>query len=270
MLQPIQHGLLILISGLLMSGVAVAQESSVEFWPEIDLWYRISPQWRLSLYAPISKNVETKYREGNLILQGDYAFGTSKVIFFTRLFDENRAATIWPFMVRGGYLSGRSLDDQGANYSEDMAYAEFHARTPIKRNLMLSHRFRPELRWLGDDNELSYRIRYRFMAEKELQFKKMSLVPYVSVEPYYDSRYETVNRIRAIGGATYSGSPQYAIELNFTYQHDTRSSVTNLYALNIILHIFFERAKAFENTSGMGHPDPNQHLRFPEMPAAMK
>ena len=60
------------------------------------------------------------------------------------------------------------------------------------------------------------------------------------MEPYYDSRYDTVNRVRVIPGASVSWSPRYAIESNVTYQHDTRSSVTNLVALNVILHVYFE------------------------------
>ncbi|MGE5362276.1 MAG: hypothetical protein ACM3NQ_24930 [Bacteroidales bacterium] len=33
---------------------------------------------RLSLFVPISKNIETHYREGNLIAQADYAWGKSR------------------------------------------------------------------------------------------------------------------------------------------------------------------------------------------------
>ena len=55
----------------------VAQETVKEFWPEIDAWLRLSPKWRFSIFIPISKNIETKYREGNLIAQVDYAFGNS-------------------------------------------------------------------------------------------------------------------------------------------------------------------------------------------------
>jgi hypothetical protein len=61
----------------------------------------------------------------------------------------------------------------------------------------------------------------------------------VNVEPYYDSRYDYVNRVRWIGGGTVSWSPHFGIEANFTYQHDSKSSVTNIYALNLILHVFF-------------------------------
>jgi len=108
----------------------------------------------------------------------------------------------------------------------------------------VSHRLRTDLRWLGDDPEFSTRWRYRLMVEKEVTAGRASFVPYVNVEPYYDSRYETVNRVRLIGGTSVAWSPRVALEGNVTYQHDTRSSVTHLYALNVILHVFFETGGA--------------------------
>jgi hypothetical protein len=66
----------------------------------------------------------------------------------------------------------------------------------------------------------------------------------VNGEAYYDSRYDAVNRVRLIGGASVGLSRLLALEANFTYQHDTRSSVRNLYVLNAILHIYFETAHA--------------------------
>ena len=109
---------------------------------------------------------------------------------------------------------------------------------------MWSHRLRSELRWLGScDAEFSTRWRYRLMVEKELIAGRTSFVPYVSVEPYYDSRYETVNRIRLIGGTSVVWSPRAAIETNVTYQHDSHSSTKELFALNVILHVFFDRSR---------------------------
>ena len=40
---------------------------------EIDTWLRLSPAWRASLFVPLSDNLDTHYREGNLIPQVDYA-----------------------------------------------------------------------------------------------------------------------------------------------------------------------------------------------------
>jgi hypothetical protein len=229
------------------TGAAIADEPSQEFWPEIDLWLRLSLAWRASMFIPISKNIETDYREGNLILQASYAWGkVKKRLYFyrRRLLDENRAQEMKAMLLRGGYLGGRSLDDKGQTYKENTLFIELHGRIPLSYSVMVSHRLRSDLRWLGDDPEFSTRWRYRLMVEKEFIVAGGSLVPYVNIEPYYDSRYEIVNRVRLIEGASAGWSSRFALEGNITYQHDSRSSVTNLYALNVILHVFFEMGGA--------------------------
>jgi hypothetical protein len=231
---------LALIGTLLVAPGARAQESAVEFWPEVDVWWRLTPAWRLSLFVPTSRNLETHYREGNFIPQVDYAWGQLSGTHARRLVDEHRSRRMRPFMVRGGYLAGQSLGDQGAAYTERTVLGEFHLRIPLRGNVLLSHRVRTDLRWLGDDAAYSTRVRYRLMVEKELAIPHASLVPYVNVEPYYDSRYDTVNRIRVIGGTSIAWGPRLAVETNWTYQHDTRSSVTHLNALNVILHLYFQ------------------------------
>jgi len=223
---------------------AFAGDPSYELWPEIDLWWRLSPAWRLSMFVPLSKNIETDYREGNLILQADYAWGKGSRRYIARLLDESRAREMNTWMVRGGYLAGRSLDDQGQTYRENTMFLELHNRTPLIGDVLLSHRLRTDLRWLGDGPEFSYRWRYRLMVEKEFQVGQTSIVPYVNIEPYYDSRYGIVNRVRVIGGVTGAWSPRYALEGNLTYQHDSRSSVTDLFALNVILHLYFDTSRA--------------------------
>jgi hypothetical protein len=159
------------------------------------------------------------------------------------LFDENRAQQMKRFLIRGGYLGGKSLGDNGEAYTEYAMLAELHVRTPIKGGILVSHRLRTDLRWLGDDHEFSSRLRYRLMVEKEFKAGQTSIVPYVNIEPYYDSRYAIVNRVRLIGGVTGAWSPRYALEGNITYQNDSRSSVTNLYALNVILHLYFDTSR---------------------------
>jgi len=163
------------------------------------------------------------------------------------MLDETRARQMRRFLVRGGYLTGRSLDDQDQAYREITALLELHFRTPFKHNVLVSHRLRSDLRWLGDDDPaFSSRLRYRLMVEKEYQAGRTSIVPYVNGEAYYDSRYDRVNRVRLIGGASVALTRLFALEANLTYQHDSRSSVKNLYVLNVILHLSFETARARE------------------------
>jgi hypothetical protein len=148
------------------------------------------------------------------------------------------------WLLRGGYLGGKSLDDRGAAYTEYTAFAELHLRLPLKGGVLLSHRLRSDLRWLGEgDSELSTRLRYRLQAEKEFTAGRGSIVPYLSVEPYYDSRYETVNRVRLITGVSVAWSPRTALETNVTYQYDSRSSTKEILALSVILHVFFDASR---------------------------
>lgn len=237
---PFRIIVLMVIVFLSTTNIIIAQETSKEYWPEIDIWYKVSPSWRFSCYIPLSKNLETNYREGSFVTQADFSWGKTKKLLYMRIFDSDRAEKIKSMMIRGGYLNGKSLGDKGEAYSENTAYAEFHLRIPIKGEILISHRLRTELRWLGQDNELSERLRYRLMIEKELNTKKVSFVPYFNFEPYYDSRYNTINRMRFICGSSVSWSRRFALEGNLTYQHDTRSSVTNLFALNVILHLYLQ------------------------------
>ena len=231
-----------LMLSLAAAGAARADPPSKEFWPEIDTWLRLSPAWRLSLFVPISENLDTRYREGNLIPQVDFAFGKAR--FQGRFMDEDRARDSKLFLLRGGYLGGKSLDDQGEAYTEYQVFGELHQRIPLKGGFLLSHRLRADLRRLGrDSHEFSNRWRYRLMLEKEFTAGRASLVPYVNVEAYYDSRFDTVNRFRLVVGDSLAVWRRTALETDVTYQYDSHSSTKEILALNVIVHVFFDASR---------------------------
>lgn len=221
-----------------------AQNASLEFWPETDIWYRLSPSWRLSTFVPITKYNESTFRDLNIYLQADFAWGKTRHSIVSRLMDDNKVQLMKAFLMRGGYMKGWSLGENEGNYTEDMLFGEFHKRIPLNGEYLLSQRFRTDLRWVGEEPVFSYRFRYRIMIEKEYPAGRASIVPYVNAEPYWDSRYSTISRIRLIGGTTLSWGPRLAYEGNITYQHDEHYNSANMYALNVILHVFFETRHA--------------------------
>ena len=239
---------LVIFVSLSATFTGMAQNSAFEFWPETDIWYTLNPSWRLSAFIPITKYYESKYRDLNVYLQADYKFGKTKRSIVRRLMDENKEQQMKGWMVRGGFMEGWSLGENAGEYTEDMLFAEIHKRMPLKGGILLSHRLRTDTRWVGQDPKFSYRFRYRVMIEKEYEAGKSSIVPYANVEPYWDSRYSTVNRVRAIGGATLIWGSRFAYEGNITYQYDEHYDATNLYAFNIILHVFFETKHAKSKT----------------------
>jgi hypothetical protein len=231
--------LFLLIAGSTVN--AVAQKSAVEYWPETDIWYRVNSSWRLASFIAVTKYFENNTRDLNATFLADYAFGRTKNPLFVRLQDELQAQSIKAWLVRCGYMKGMSLYDLGESYTENMGIAEVHKRIPLKGHMLLSSRLRTDLRWVGQEADFSYRLRFRMMVEKEFTFNNKSFVPYISVEPFWDSRFELVNRVRAIGGTTFAWGERIALEGNFTYQYDSKASITNIYAFNVILHVFIVR-----------------------------
>ncbi|MBC7846114.1 MAG: DUF2490 domain-containing protein [Flavobacterium sp.] len=221
----------------------MGQNSSLEFWPETDIWYRLNSAWRLSSFIPLTKYNESESRDINFYLNIDYAWGHSQFPISRRMLDQEKEQILKAWMVRGGFMKGWSLGNDSSEYAEDMFFTELHRRLPIKGNVLLSHRFRVDTRWLGQDNDFSYRFRYRLMVEKEYKSGNYSIVPYVNIEPYWDSRYSKVVKTRAIGGVTTSWGNRFAVEGNLTYQYDETYDTENLYAINVILHIFLEKSK---------------------------
>lgn len=244
-------GILIILG---VTNNAFAQNTSYEFWPESDIWYRLNSSWRLSSFIAITKYNETKYRDLTVLIQADYGWGKTKHPFYKRLFDEKRAQTVKAWLLRGGYMGGLSLGENAGSYTEDMLFSEIHRRFPVKGKILISHRLRTDIRWVGEPAKLSYRFRYRLMVEKEYEAGKSSLVPYVNIEPYWDSRYSEINRVRIIGGITVSRGKHFAYEGNITYQYDSHYDTNNLFAFNIILHLFFERKNTKPKTGSINNP----------------
>jgi hypothetical protein len=118
------------------------QNSSIELWPEVDIWYRLNPSWRFSSFVSITKYNESKNRDLNIYLNADYAWGHTKHVIYRRLVDQEKEQIMKAWMVRGGFMEGRSLRASDGNYSEELFFAEIHKRIPIKGDVLLSHRFR--------------------------------------------------------------------------------------------------------------------------------
>jgi hypothetical protein len=243
-LKKITVGLLVCFTAIMNVS---AQKTSYEFWPEADVWFKVIPDLRLSSFSAITRYLESDTRDFNLTLQADYTFGYSKRFFYTKLADQNRAQALKVWMIRGGYMGGWSLYDNAENYKEAMLFMEVHRRILLKRQLLFSQRLRIDNRWVGQEPDYSFRFRYRVMIEKEfLTEKKASIIPYINVEPFWDSRYDLFNRVRVIGGTTVSWKSRFALEGNITYQYDSKMSTNNTLAFNAILHLYFETAKVRE------------------------
>jgi hypothetical protein len=96
--------------------LAIAQNTSLEFWPETEICYRLSPSWRLAAFVPITKYNEIKDRDLNIYLQADYAFGQTKHLLKRRLMDENRIQVIKTWLIRRGFMEGWNYYVMGTTF----------------------------------------------------------------------------------------------------------------------------------------------------------
>lgn len=99
-------------------------------------------------------------------------------------------------------------------------------------------RNRLELRWI--DGDFSWRDRLRLWIEREFHIGRVTLVPYGSAEPFWDSRYDAFTRVRYQLGTVVPITRWFALEVNYTRDRDDVDeieSITN--ALNVIVTLYF-------------------------------
>jgi uncharacterized protein DUF2490 len=104
-----------------------------------------------------------------------------------------------------------------------------------------------EFRFINGD--FSMRFRNRLRLERDLALGRRSLIPYCSGEIYYDTRFNTFNRLRLTAGLEFCFKRRTSALLNirrqntldfyYVWQHDSRSSPTRVEAVGITFAIHF-------------------------------
>lgn len=200
---------LLLAGACLTATTAKAQSTVNEFWQELDLyWTAPSEQWRLFGLAQNARGLETNDQQLTLGLH----------------VDDLRIP--WGF-ARMGLRTIRSIG--GASAPEDRALAEVVAPA-TKGRVRLRNRVRLELRWIG--GEPSQRWRYRAQIEDHFRLPaKRELVPYVTYEVYWDSRYHALSRTAYRLGSTVTIVRHWVFDLSYTRQDNRFGSPRHVNAL---------------------------------------
>jgi hypothetical protein len=201
-----------------LATAACAQEKPYrgkEFWPEVNIWKRLSQQQTLLFQWSHAKGRDYTFREDTAAIYYDYRFTPT-------------------FSLRGGYkyLLGRS--ELGELKREHRGILNATFRKPFPHGWMLSDRNRIEARWR--EPGFSMRFRNRLMLEKTLRLGNCALTPYASAEVFYDSRYHSFNRAVYTLGVQIPLSKALMLDTDFTYQNDKRSFPRHLNALGVAIN----------------------------------
>lgn len=204
-------------------GAVCAAETSREFWPELQVWWRLSPSTQLLFNPAPTRSRETDERSGI-----DWGF-----------YVDHRVPKA-PGSVRAGYVY--SVTDpstpQESKREEHRIVLDYSHRWKFGQAWQLIDRTRLDLR-NQEGKGSSQRLRNRVQLEVETKLAELSLVPYGNFELFYDTRYDTIARYKAELGATLVFSEQADITLYFGRQTDTKPQRQNINALGLLLALHF-------------------------------
>jgi hypothetical protein len=233
-----------LIAGLaLVPAVAPAraQDSirvAYQFWPEIDVYARLSSQARLYFIGTPVQEVEdgrvgriTDLQVGAFVEVGLMPFNPRRAAR-ARLDGNNRMRYL---RLRSGI---EHVSPPGDPEGEWRSVTELRPRLPLPADILVELRGRLELRWI--DGDFSVRNRLRLWLEREFHIGRVTLVPYGSAEPFWDSRYDAITRVRYQLGTVVPISERVAPEVNYTRDRDDVEGVVSItHALNVIVTFYF-------------------------------
>jgi Protein of unknown function (DUF2490) len=207
-----------------------AQDSErTEFWPEVDVFIRLTKKVRLSFVAAVTRVEETR-ESTEIQLAGRVDFLINK-----------------RFTLRSGYQYhfAPSPEDQ---YKEHRVIIEQTFRHPLPLKVMLSDRNREELRFINGN--FSTRYRNRIMLEREVVLKRLHITPYGSAEVFYDGRFDAWNRNRLNLGVQVplkrglpivrllDPSRVLVLDVYFMRQLDSRSQPSRVRGLGLNLNVY--------------------------------
>jgi hypothetical protein len=223
---------LVLLAFSLLAVPAIAGDYGREYVPEFDAFFKLSDTTRLFLLADVTNNQTEGTTDGEVGAHLDF---TLKPMLRPHLnqADWARERYLW---MRVGYQALGSPDNRGSGPEERRAILELTGRVPLPNQIWLVNRGRVDLRELG--GEPSQRYRLRVGLERETIVAGVVTVPYAQAEAYYDTRYDSLNRMVYQFGAEIALTKQWRIEPYYARQDDTRSTLAHVDRIGLVLKYF--------------------------------
>ncbi len=224
-----------IVTLLVMSSPLLAQDDTRnEFWPEIDLYYRLNPTYRLFFLVAPSFSRKDNYSEGQA--------GAHIEMGILPIFRGRESATHdidrFRFLrFRTGIRYAWSLPSSESSSEEVRGVVEFTPRAYLPFHILASLRNRLDLRWIEGDFSTRYRARLTLERDTEIA-SGYSIVPYTSAEIFHDSRFKDWSRVRYQFGVTFPVVQSLALEAYYLRQEDwyAQPAHVNAYGLMAILY----------------------------------
>jgi hypothetical protein len=196
---------------------AAAQGGTTEVWPALNIYWWASEHYRTFADVSASTEREGEKREATVGLYQDF-------LRLPRAF------------ARAGYSYTFSTRD--ASYRESRLVGEVNLGYAVSKTLRLVNRVRGELRWVN--SEYSYRVRERVHLQRGAgEAQRPPLMPYATLEAYYDSRYATIARIGGRVGSDVRLSGPATLDVYLARQNNSRSEPRYVNALGLTVRLSY-------------------------------
>lgn len=230
------RGLTFLLALLALSSLAVtamaADDYALEYVPEVDAFVKLSDKSRLFLLWDVTDNQTAGTRDGEVGAHLDFTLKPALRPYVSEA-DWARDRYLW---MRVGYVVLASPDNRGSGPEERRGILELTGRVPLPSDIWLVNRGQVDLRELG--GEPSQRYRLRAGLERETAVGGVVTVPYAQAEAFYDTRYDTWNRMLYQFGAEIELTKRWRIEPYYARQNDTRSAIAHVDRIGLVLKYF--------------------------------
>jgi hypothetical protein len=240
------HHAALLAGGLALTppaGAAVEQAVN-EFWPELDVYVRLTEHSRLFFSGSVNRAQDfTGRTEGS--------FAAAFDLFAAQLPEAWRRALptmeqSWSLWFRVGYSHVLSIGERGTDEHRLLADATLRSR-PMWAGLQLTNRSRVEYRHIDGDVSWRYRNRSRIerpFAPGELLGEHLGalygalgitgVTPYAMLEFFYDTRVSDWNRRYEQYGVSFDLRDGKAFEVYLALQDTRRAASSSVTALGVV------------------------------------
>ena len=214
---------------LTVSEQARAQDTSDEFWPEIDAFVHLSERSRLMFL--LSEQPEGDDRQGTAGAHVDvYAKRFARKWLESHPDAEKRHY----LMFRAGYRYYWDIGDGGGGSREDRILVEATPRFSRHRFFFLN---RNRVEWRDQNGADSWRYRNRSRLEGDVPLGSRTATPYAMAEFFYDSKYDDWDEERYYGGVDWPVGSKAIVDTYYCRQNNTHSHEdVNAFGLTVRLY----------------------------------
>ena len=207
-------------------------DTSDEFWPEIDAFVRMNERSRLMFLASQQRDHDTGYRQSAVGAHIDYYAKP----FARKWLETNPDAVKQHYLTfRAGYRYYWDIGDGGGGAHENRILVEGTARFSMHRFFFLN---RNRVEWRDQNGTDSWRYRNRSRLEDDISLGSHTTTPYAMAEFFYDGKYDDLDEERYYGGVDWPIGSKAIVDTYYCRQNNTHSH-QDVNAFGLTVRVYF-------------------------------